>query len=236
MTREDFEALVLSYAKAHGQQYIQTTEVAKLREFLNRMFTRICAEHKLIYDDNITFTVTSSSTGIFDLRDTDVFGKQIIACDQVVVNSNLLRRLDGTAGGWSVDELTKFEEQWRTASANEPQAWAARPPHHIRLYPRPDATYSNSAVAGWITHPDITASGFLDTTELSFAPEDCEPIARYCVAELLLPYADGTSLEKAMQIKALAEKELDAGSSRAGRMYQGPFVRGKYRRRVYHLN
>ena len=221
MTWEDYRSYVFDISKTNGQPFIKWTETAKLDAFLLRRLHSFCAETKCIRRDKVAFTIDSDSDGRFDLRDTTVFALPMCDISQVVLNSNTLLGRDGL-GEYSLDEIERSVQNYRTASEGTPSRWCIVPPTTLLLVPAPSAVLSNCYVSGWALQPEPAS----ESEEMLLAPEDTDAAAYDAAFALIYPQANGESMEKAMNLRQMAEAEKAQVTARHARRLHG----GKPRR------
>ena len=231
LTKDDFRARVIAYARAQGQPFISLSDYAALDEFIGEQVKRASSEFKLIYDDKVTFTLTASQP-LYSLRDTAVFGKELLEIDAVMIDGNYLQNYDGVSGLVSINELSYHASDYLTASAETPNKAAMVSNHTLRLSPKPDSTYT-SYVSGWIVHPEYTE--LASNAEMSFLVEDCNSVARLVAGELILPNAEGPTLQKALTLIDRGRAELGKAETKASRQFDGPMVRGRKVTHTYQL-
>lgn len=235
MTVEEFESLIWSYARAHGNPFIEWTERNKLRLFVNRHLQRFVELTKVLYDDDIDFDTTASDDGTYDLTDTDVFARIVLEPEYVIVNGNACLGFDGLPGFTSVQELNDLPYDYRTVARGTPEYAALIPPNTLRLVPRPSAVL-DCAIAGWYQHYDLTGSAVLDTTDIDLPNGAIDAAAQFIAAELIMVEAEGEAIKKA---QFLAERGLAQGkkaATRSSSFLQGQMVRGRRHRHNYTLD
>lgn len=225
MTWETFRNLVYTTASAQGQPYIKNHEIASLNEFLLERLQAFCAETKCLYFDKVTFTVNTTPGGRFDMRDTDYFEYPMSEIQQVVIDSNTLIGPENRLGKWSADQAMQRYQDYRTASTGTPKLWFVYPPSTLVLVPSPSATISNCFVSGWAMQPEPTN----DQTELLLETEDIRPAAMCCAYDLIVPLANGESLQKAEYLRSVSERGKMEVMARAARKLGGPQRRGAWR-------
>lgn len=232
MTWEDFRTYVYDMSKTNGQPFIAWDETAKLDTFLLRRLRLFCAETKCVRRDKVAFTMDSDSDGRFDLRDTTVFALPMCDISQVVVDSGTLIGPDLRLGAYSVNEIERYVSDYRTASEGKPARWALLPPHTLLLVPAPSQVYTNSFVSGWALQPEPET----ESQELIIAEEDTDAAAYDAAFALMFPLANGESLEKAKNLKSLADQMKKDVTARHLRRLRGTQRRSSDRLKIHTLN
>lgn len=231
MTLEDFRTLVFTIAKTHGQPYIKLTDTADLNALINESLRRLCVDTKCLYDDNVTFTLSTSVSGRFDMRDTTYFSREMVDIRRVVIDGSPLWGPTASQHLFSVEQIERDVPNYRTAATGKPSRAAVIPPSTLILSPAPSSVYSNCFVSGWYL-PDLLE---LDTDELALNEEDQRDAAYQVAYDLILPTAEGTSLEKAEYLRKKAELAKTNIASRATYRLGGPSQRKAYRQTIYGL-
>lgn len=237
ITVEQFEELVFTYARTHGQPFIKWQDRANLREFISRQLRRFVEQTMVLYDDNVTFTTTSSDT-TYDLLNTGataVFSKAVLQPEAVLVSGEYLLNEDDEPGLVSVAEANRWASNYRGLTRARPQKALLIPPSTLRLIPQPDAAYS-CVLCGWVQHTDLTASGIVDTTDLDLRHGSIDAAAQFIAGELLLPGAEGPTVAAAVALRDLGLNSAVKASSRAASFLQGRQVRPLRRQTIYSLS
>lgn len=197
----------------------------QLREF--------SAQTLCLYDPVVGFNLTSG-VATYNVRDTQYFDREMVKVQKVTINSEPLYNLQGVQGATSLDELATNYPRYLTDELGTPKHFAQIPPHHIRLYPKPDADGQTNAcsVSGWYLHATLTGTGATDSTLLTI-PEEYQRAAAYFTATaLLIPSADGDVDYGRLQLLTnqtqVAMQEL---RQRSLQLLEGPTVRGLKRAR-----
>lgn len=236
ITVEEFEDLIYNgYARTHGQPFIKWTQRAELRAFVSRQLRSFVEQTMCLYDDNVTFSLTSADDGTYDLLDEDVFSSAVLQPEYVVIASNPCTNAEGLPGMVSVAEANNWAYDYRTVADAQPQKALLIPPNTLRLIPAPDATYSG-VVCGWVQHFDLTADGTYDTTNLNLRHGSIDAAAAYIAGELLLPGAEGPAVEKAVGLRELGLSKAQKATSRANSFLAGFQTRGPRRSYTYQLS
>lgn len=233
ITLEEFEDLIFTYARSHGQPFIGWTERAKLRAFVNRHLQRINEEKKLVYDDNVTFATTSSDSGVYEfIPSTDTYYSvrravyvQLLEPEIVLVEGAALIDFEGMPGLISVDEGNRQFYDYRTVADAQPQR-AMLLTGALRLIPAPDAAY-DVTVCGWIRHFDLTADGTADTAELWIEDGAADPLAMAIAGELISVGSEGQTTQVGIGLAERGMAKLTKAASRAASLIQGQQVRRK---------
>lgn len=229
MTLEDFRTLVFTIAKTHGQPYLKLTDVADLVALINESLRRLCSDTKCLYDDSVALTLSTSVGGRFDMRDTTYFAREMVDIRRVVVDSSPLLGPTATQHIYGVEDIGRIVPDYRTAAAGKPARAVVIPPRTLLLVPAPASVYSNCYVSGWYV-PSLLE---LETDELALNEEDQRDAAYHVAYDLVLPTAEGTSLEKAEYLRRKAEMAKVNIASRALSRLGGPSQRGQYRTTRY---
>lgn len=232
MTQETFRDLVFTYARVYGQPYIESSNVAQMKQFLVRCLGEFCVETKCLYRDKVALTLSTSVDGRFPLRSTTYFEYPMFEIRRVVIDSQTLGGPYEKSGLWSMEQIELTEPNYRTATSGKPRYAATIPPATLLLVPEPDQVYSNCFVSGWSVHSDFDEN---DQTELQIAEEDSEAAALHAAYKLILPFANGPSLEKAVALRNLADSAKDEVSARAQRRLDPTSRREPYRPHTYDL-
>jgi hypothetical protein len=115
------------------------------------------------YSPVIALTLSSSTFGIYDLRDPTIAANPVIDVEDVIINGVMLRNRAVTSyGPWSVTELEQDYPGWRTDAVGTPTKFALLREAQIVLHPNPDpATIANNGqhfVKGTYLPADFSAS------------------------------------------------------------------------------
>ena len=249
ITLEDFEDLVFTYARTHGQPFIKWSERAKLRAFIGRELQQIMEEKKLLYDDNITFDTASTDNGVYNLMAADTYVStartalngstvyvQILQPEYVSIEDSVLLGPNGKPGFWSVADASKqLWYDFRTVADAQPQYAVLIPPYFMRLFPGPSATF-DVTVAGWIQHFDIAEDGTADTKELWLDAGSVNGAAQAIAGSLCLVGAEGAGVQAAGALKQLGMDALTKAQGRAASLLQGQKIRGANYKRTVNLS
>lgn len=236
MTRGDFRELVVSMVRYSGAPYIE--DVADQNVLISERVRAFTVHTLCLYNPVVPFTMLAN-TASYSLRDTQSFDLEMVRVQKVVVNGQPLYNFQGVQGPTSLDELSYRFPTYLTDSTATPQYFAPYPPHHIRLYPKPDANgqANTTSVAGWYMHPTLTGSGVSDSTELSLPEEWVRTAAMFTAGSLLIPTADGDVDAQRLQVlMGNAQAEMQEIKERSLQMLEGPTVRGVKRSGpIYHI-
>jgi hypothetical protein len=224
MTRSEFISLGDSLVRYEGTPYTtDATEKAKLVNDRLRSFTE---KVKCLYDDRVAMTLTQN-VAVYSLRDTNVFTKEMVTVDIVVVDGDPLYNYQGQIGLASLREVQHFDTLYLTADAAKPSKAFLRPPYHLVFNRKPDQAYANCYVSGFYLHPAIDTDSDGDDVELSVPEEYQRAACVWYAADLMLPTADAKSdYERLALLAKRAGVDMDMLRDASQDMLDGPSVRG----------
>lgn len=141
------------------------TDIAEQLNYAARLVSRQIYQFK----PSIAMTLTIDD-GDMDLF-SSAFTEDVLEVKRVIVNGVPLRKPNGEVGLWAYQEVEDRYPQWRTATHALPRV-AFQLDRTLYLYPKPDAAYSNSFVAGQYLCGTLTGSN----TALSYdLPDELHP-------------------------------------------------------------
>jgi hypothetical protein len=235
-----FENLVYNYARAHGVPYISRSEQADFREFVSRKVRHFVEQTRCLYDDGVTFTLTSADDGTYDLLDEEVFSRAVLEPRIVLISTSAssgfspLLDNDSLPGLCSLADADDWGFDYRNVADAQPQKAMLFPPQTLRLTPAPNTTYYG-VISGWVQHIDLTAAAITDETDMELPETVLDACAHFCAGELILVGAEGPSVAAAI---ALANRGLELGSryaAKASSMLLGDSARRSRRSPRYFL-
>lgn len=236
MTVETFEKRVWGFARAHGVPFISRTDAADFREFVSEKVQDFVAQTRILYDDNVTFTLSSSDTGYYELLDETIFSRPVLEPEVIFIDGNPLTDSDGLPGLVTVGEANDWVANYRSVTDATPQkAFVIQKGDSqvLRLMPAPDATYAG-VIAGWVQHFSLTPESVDDSTEMVIPRAARQACIKYVAGELILIGAEGPSQQAAAALSQLGISEGQKHSVKAG-SYLAQDTRGRLKNRVYSL-
>lgn len=149
---------------------------------LNRFLEEFTEETRYLFDDNITFTL--SSTDSFALRSTVSFSQKLWRPVAIWIGGVRIGQV------LSQQDMAALQSTYVTDSAGTPQKWFTQG-NEIVLYPEPPGPIANSRASGWYLHPTCT-----DADPLLIQNSDVTTVAKFCAYKILEPRATGDILNK----------------------------------------
>ena len=222
MTLQDFrDDLVKAYTDVLGQPYLEGTAQ---NDAINRALERFTEDTYCLYDDDVSFT-TSSSIGHYDMRDTTVFGQKMLRVLRVWVDGVLIRQVA------TQRDMVNLESLYIYATPDTPKYWFTQGTSQLVLYPKPDSTYSDTYVSGWYLHPTLSD----ETEELVIPDSDLEAAAIECALALMHPRAAGSAKEHVLDLRQELEQAKAKIKARSG-ITDAPVVTQRRGTRIFGLN
>lgn len=227
MDRGSFRDLVTSITKFSGVAYAE--DATQINRIINERLRKFSERTWCLYDDAVSFQ-TAAATGLYDLRGSS-FSRELIQIDKVFIEGRPLQDFQGCYGPVRLDELVAFYPSYLTQVPSRPVHFCHIPPKTIRLFPVPDASFSDCFVSGWYFPSPITLAASGDGIEIEIPEEFQRTAAYYTAASLLLPTSTGQAdYEKMAVLSQEAAKEMQQLESRSRRLIMGPSIRGSVRR------
>lgn len=197
MDYADFRSLVVHFSKVYGPPYILQSAYGDMDALISEVLKTFSAETRCIFKDDITGTL-ASGTGLYSLRDTTIFSREILEPTEVVVNGAVRPRV-------AQNDYRAFNNDYTQDTDAEPQRYILIPPHHIRFHPDPDSAYA-VRIMGWVVHQDMDS----DSDQIEIPPEYQRLAAKKAACELMKPYAG----EEGWPRIQVLEQEVEAGIRR----------------------
>lgn len=228
MTRSQFAEIVSAFVATHGRAYL--TDETDLNEFYNERLAAYSYRTYCLFDDAIALTLVSG-TPTYDLR---ALAKLVFHPMHVVIDGSVLYDYDGQPGPVAALELMRQEPTYLVSTAAPPLRWCYMPPSTIRLWPKPDAVYSNCFVGGYYLHPVIATNAGGDATELTLPVEHQRTAAVFAAIDLMEPNAAADSDYARMKVldpraaadmrrhEERAKELLQRGTLRRGSRFDRP--------------
>lgn len=197
MTFLEFNTLVDQIGKHSAPYYTLAANATEFKALTNESLRDFSIRTRCLYDDRLTLTLVAT-TSTYSFRSTG--GAALCQVDTVGIEGRALLNILGEPGPWTVAEVRSTWPDWLSREFDKPILWMGLSPHHVRLWPTPDAVYTDCFYSGWLIHS--TLSGNSDPLEIP--DEYCYTAAVYAAVRLLGPNAAGSGLERmaALDVKA----------------------------------
>lgn len=229
MTLGEFRTLVLAYAQVEGQPYL--TAAADVDSLLNEKLREFAKRTLCLYTPSAAFALQSGVSTYYLEGTTDPVvtsgTTEFVRINHVILNSLPLYNPYGTMGPTNLPDLIALDPNYMETAAGTPTQWVLLPGSKILLAPKPSASFLTTSsgknfVAGW-TFPATLVD---DADELAIPVDTQRSAAIFCAAELIGPYASGSSLEKYGRLLSIAEAKIKEIRNEYDRVYMPPVVKG----------
>lgn len=229
MTLGEFRTLVLAYAQVEGQPYL--TAAADVDSLLNEKLREFAKRTLCLYTPSAAFALQSGVSTYYLEGTTDPVvtsgTTEFVRINHVILNSLPLYDPIGKMGQTDHSALIAEDPNYMETAAGTPTRWVLLPGSKILLAPKPSAAFLTTSsgknfVSGW-TFPATLVD---DADELSIPIDIQRTAAIFCAAELIGPYASGSSLEKYGRLLSIAEAKMREIRNEYDRVYMPPVIKG----------
>lgn len=223
MTYGDFRTRVIQECeRMGGQTLINLADTARLDARIDESLKDFARDTMVLPVDHVPLTLVPQTSEYWF---ADPAGAKLVAVTGVVIEGELLDNMVGKKGPISVLDLDRFERFWRTVPSGRPKYWWPTGGDRVRLWPTPDAAYSDCGLAGfrWPVKP-AQDTGALDL------PLEARESAIYWAAFRVMAQGQGFSEPKVLELGEMARQGMNElarqrNSERVLRQRQGDLSR-----------
>ncbi len=156
MIRGDLKEGMLFYAGRHETNRYSSGDWLRLGTLMNERLGLFTELTRCLFSDKVPMTLTATEP-VYSIVDTDVFDEMFVEVTDITINGTALLDTEGYRGPSSLNAIVERYPDWQTRDDALPQFWWREDPESIRLFPAPDAVYSNNFAAGFLRHSEFAA-------------------------------------------------------------------------------
>jgi|GEM_PF-5917734 len=218
MNLEELRTEALRLCEQRGQTYV--SEEADLNKIANKVLRDFSRRTLSFFSDRVAFTpVVGTREYRYDLAG-GAFALECVEITQVFLTQNgklgPLCNIAWEAGPTLLADIRDRFPDYLTTANGTVQHWYPLSPTKIALWPPPASADGSHFVSAYTYHPVLDE----DEDLLQVPEEDFDGIAQYMAAKLMLPNANGESLEAVQQNLSLAQESMDSRGAAARKALQ----------------